>query len=159
MLIWEGDEIKCWSPNFVILRKNNILRLKHCRREKWSWTNARHILYRFQYRNIIWGHLKKVWRKKIFSLKSMTKLEDLTVLFYSSIQSFILLQFIICSATTYFWILITWQHGSQLLNTYFVPNMTDGYTYIHWTSTVMNAQIVGQRPCCTYCWLFIESYK
>ncbi len=79
MLIWEGDEIKCRSPNFVTLRKNNILRLQHCRREKWIWTIARHILCRFQYRKIIWGHLKKVWRKKIFSLKSMTKLEDLTV--------------------------------------------------------------------------------
>jgi hypothetical protein len=79
MLIWEGDEIKCRSPNFVTLRKNYILRLQHCRREKWSWTIARHILYRFQYRKFIWGHLKKVWRKKIFSLKSMTKLEDLTV--------------------------------------------------------------------------------
>ncbi len=39
----------------------------------------RPLLYRFQYRKTLWGNLKKVWRKKKFLLKSMTKLEDLTV--------------------------------------------------------------------------------
>ncbi len=39
----------------------------------------RPFLYRFQYRKTLWGNLKKVWRKKKFLLKSMTKLEDLTV--------------------------------------------------------------------------------
>ena len=79
MIIWESDEIKCRTPNFVTLRKNNILRLKHWWRAKWSWTIASHILYRLQYRKIKWGLLNKVGSKKIFSLKSMTKLEDLTV--------------------------------------------------------------------------------
>ncbi len=83
MIIWESDEIKCRSPNFVTLRKNYILRLKHWWRAKWIWTIASHILYRFQYRKIKWGLLKKVWSKKMFSLKSMTKLEDLTVLLKS----------------------------------------------------------------------------
>ncbi len=36
-------------------------------------------LYRLQYQKKLWGNLKKFWRKKRFSLKSMTKLEDLTV--------------------------------------------------------------------------------
>ena len=36
--------------------------------------------YRFQYQKKIWGDLKNVWRKKMFSAKSMTKLEALTVL-------------------------------------------------------------------------------
>ena len=40
-------------------------------------------LYRLQYQKKLWGNLKKFWRKKMFSLKSMTKLEDLTVLFIS----------------------------------------------------------------------------
>ncbi len=79
MTIWQGDEIKCRSPNFVILRKNNILGLKHCQRTIWSLTIVRHILYRLQCRKIKWGHLNKVGSKKIFSLKTMTKLEDLTV--------------------------------------------------------------------------------
>jgi hypothetical protein len=52
---------------------------KHWWRAKWISTIASHILYRFQYRKIKWGLLKKVWSKKMFSLKSMTKLEDLTV--------------------------------------------------------------------------------
>ncbi len=60
MLISGGDAIKCWCPNFVILRKNNILRLKPCRMAKWSWLVARHILYRFQYRKIKWSH--QTWR-------------------------------------------------------------------------------------------------
>ncbi len=37
-------------------------------------------LYRLQYQKQLRGNLKKFWRKKMFSLKSMTKLEDLTVL-------------------------------------------------------------------------------
>jgi hypothetical protein len=36
-------------------------------------------LYKFQYRKILWGDDKKVWRKKMFSSQSVTKLEDLTV--------------------------------------------------------------------------------
>jgi hypothetical protein len=36
-------------------------------------------LYRFQYRKMLRGDVKKVWRKKMFSSKSVTKLEDLTV--------------------------------------------------------------------------------
>jgi hypothetical protein len=36
-------------------------------------------LYRLQYQKKLWDNLKKFWRKKMFSLKSMTKLEDLTV--------------------------------------------------------------------------------
>jgi hypothetical protein len=40
---------------------------------------AKHNLYGLQYRKKLSGNLKKIWRKKIFSLKSMTKLEDLTV--------------------------------------------------------------------------------
>ncbi len=40
---------------------------------------ARPFLYRFQYRKTIWGNLKKNRRKKMFYLKSMTKLEALTV--------------------------------------------------------------------------------
>jgi hypothetical protein len=36
--------------------------------------------YRFQYQKKLWGVLKNVWRKKMFSAKSMTKLEALTVL-------------------------------------------------------------------------------
>jgi hypothetical protein len=78
MIIWKGDEIKCRSPNFVILRKNNILRLNYCRRAKWSWTIPRHIPYRLRYGKIKWGPQNKVLSKKISSLKSMTKLEDLT---------------------------------------------------------------------------------
>jgi hypothetical protein len=37
-------------------------------------------LYRFQYQKKLWGDVKKVLRKKMFSSKSVTKLEDLTVL-------------------------------------------------------------------------------
>jgi hypothetical protein len=48
-------------------------------------TKLRHILYRLQYRKIKWGLLNKVGSKKIFSLKSMTKLEDLTVPIYSTL--------------------------------------------------------------------------
>jgi hypothetical protein len=40
---------------------------------------ARHFLYIFQYRKKIWGYLQEDRRKKMFSLKSMTKLEALTV--------------------------------------------------------------------------------
>jgi hypothetical protein len=40
----------------------------------------RPLLYRLQYQKKLWGNLKKIWQKKMFSLKSMTKLEDLTVL-------------------------------------------------------------------------------
>jgi hypothetical protein len=40
---------------------------------------AKYIPYRLQYRKKLSGNLKKIRRKKIFSLKSMTKLEDLTV--------------------------------------------------------------------------------
>ncbi len=39
----------------------------------------RPLLYRLQYLKKLWGNLKKVWQIKMFSLKSMTKLEDLTV--------------------------------------------------------------------------------
>ncbi len=39
----------------------------------------RPLLYRLQYQKILWGILKKVLQQKMFSLKSMTKLEDLTV--------------------------------------------------------------------------------
>ncbi len=44
---------------------------------------ARHIINRFQYRKIKWGHRKKVWRKKINPFKNMTKLEDLAVHIFS----------------------------------------------------------------------------
>jgi hypothetical protein len=40
---------------------------------------ARPLPYRFQYQKKLWGVLKNVWRKKMFSAKSMTKLEALTV--------------------------------------------------------------------------------
>jgi hypothetical protein len=40
--------------------------------------------YRFQYRKKLWGNQYKLWRKKIFSPKSVTKLEDLTVQTYVS---------------------------------------------------------------------------
>ncbi len=49
-----GDEIKCRYPNFVTRRKNQFSRPRV-------------------------GNLKKVWREKMFSPESMTKLEDLTV--------------------------------------------------------------------------------
>jgi hypothetical protein len=51
----------------------------------------RPLLYRLQYWKKLKGNLKKVWRKKMFSLKSMTKLEDLTVIhksFYRDEVSF-----------------------------------------------------------------------
>jgi hypothetical protein len=38
-------------------------------------------LYRLQYQKKLWGNLKKFGRKKMFSLKSMTKLEDLIRIF------------------------------------------------------------------------------
>jgi hypothetical protein len=41
----------------------------------------RSLLYRFQCRKKSLGNHLKVWRKKMFSLKSMTKLEALTVLY------------------------------------------------------------------------------
>ncbi len=37
-------------------------------------------LYRLQYQKKLWGIMKKFWWKKMFSLKIMTKLEDLMVL-------------------------------------------------------------------------------
>ncbi len=40
--------------------------------------NAEVPLYRFQYRKILWGDVEKVLRKKMFSSKTVTKLDDLT---------------------------------------------------------------------------------
>jgi hypothetical protein len=75
----EGDEIRWRSPNFVTLQKNEFSRPRQCPRPKWLWTMPRPLPYRFQYQKKLWGVLKNVWRKKMFSAKSMTKLEALTV--------------------------------------------------------------------------------
>ncbi len=61
-----GDEIWWRSSKFVTQRKNKI-------------SMPRPRLYKFQYRKIFWGDVKKVWRKEMFSSKSETKLADLTV--------------------------------------------------------------------------------
>jgi hypothetical protein len=53
----------------------------HLPRAKWLWSVPGPVPYRLQYRKKLWGIQNKVWRKKIFSPKSMTKLEDLTVHF------------------------------------------------------------------------------
>ncbi len=76
----QGDEIMRRSPNFVTLLKNKFSRPRQCSRPKWLWPMPRSLLYRFQYWKKSRGNHKKVRRKKIFSLKSMTKLEALTVL-------------------------------------------------------------------------------
>jgi hypothetical protein len=79
MQICEGDEIKWQSSNFVILWKHKNSTFKHWRRQKWLSPLFKYILYRLKCRKKLMGNLKKVQRKKIFLLKSMTKLEDLTV--------------------------------------------------------------------------------
>ncbi len=75
----EGDEIMWRSPNFVTLQNNEYSRPRQCPRSKWLWTMPRPLLYRFQYQKKSWGGLKNIWWKKMFSAKSMTKLEALTV--------------------------------------------------------------------------------
>ncbi len=75
----EGDEITWRSPNFVTLQKNEFSRPRKCPRPKWLWATPRPLRHRFQYRKKSWGALKKIRRKKMFSPKSMTKLEALTV--------------------------------------------------------------------------------
>jgi hypothetical protein len=66
-------------PNFVTLLKNKFWRPRQCPRPKWPLPMPRSLLYRFQYWKKSWGNHKKVQRKKMFLLKSMTKLEALTV--------------------------------------------------------------------------------
>ncbi len=80
ILTWEGDEIRRRSSNFVSQWKKRFSRHRHWLRLKWLWSMPRPILYRLQYRKKLWGNQNKVRQKKIFSPKSMTKLEDLTVL-------------------------------------------------------------------------------
>jgi hypothetical protein len=69
------------SPNFVTQQKNEFLRPRQCVGPKLLWTKPRSHLYRFQYQKKSCGVLKKVCRKKMFSSKSVTKLEALTVLY------------------------------------------------------------------------------
>ncbi len=59
--------------------KIQFSRHRHWLMLKWLWSMLRPILYRLQYRKKLWGNQNKVRQKKIFSPKSMTKLEDLTV--------------------------------------------------------------------------------
>ncbi len=75
----QGDENMRRPPNFVILLKNKYLRPRQCPRPKWLWPMPKSLLYRFQYWKKSWGNHQKVQRKKMFSHKSMTKLEALTV--------------------------------------------------------------------------------
>jgi len=77
--ILEGDEIRCRYSNFVTLRKNEFSRPRQFKRSKLIWSMPRPLLYRLQYRKKSGGNPQKVWRKKMFSPESMTKLEDLTV--------------------------------------------------------------------------------
>ncbi len=46
---------------------------------KMALAMPRPLIHRFQYQKKLWGALKKIRRKEMFSPKSMTKLEALTV--------------------------------------------------------------------------------
>jgi hypothetical protein len=77
-LIFGGDEIMCRSPNFVILRKNEVRGLSITEGQNGFDQSLGTLCTDFNTGKNI-GNLKKVWRKKMFLLKSVTKLEDLTV--------------------------------------------------------------------------------